>query len=179
MVNVALPTLAEDFDVPTTDIEWIAVGYLLALAAVIPAAGWLGDRFGTRRVFITALVVFVAMSLLCAGARSLQQLIGLRVLQGLGGGLLVPVGSAMLYRAFPMEDRAKAAIGVLSVAVIAPAIGPMLAAKGVLFAGLDVIGDYLTEVNVTSPTGIREIDKQFGISVADELIAAIEARLDQ
>jgi glutathione synthase len=60
---------------------------------------------------------------------------------------------------------------------IASEVGPTLAAKGVLFAGLDVIGDYLTEINVTSPTGIREIDSQFGISVADELIAAIEARL--
>jgi glutathione synthase len=60
---------------------------------------------------------------------------------------------------------------------IASEVGPTLAAKGVLFAGLDVIGDYLTEINVTSPTGIREIDSQFGISVADELIAAIETRL--
>lgn len=126
MVNVALPSLADDFGAPTTDIEWIAVGYLLGLAAVIPAAGWLGDRFGTKRVFVVALAGFVVMSLVCAAAQSLNQLIVFRVLQGLGGGLLVPIGGAMLYRAFPMEERARAAIGVLSVAVIAPAIGPML-----------------------------------------------------
>ena len=54
MVNVALPTMAEDFGVPTTDIEWIAVGYLLSFAAVIPIAGWVGDRFGTKRVFVIA-----------------------------------------------------------------------------------------------------------------------------
>ena len=126
MVNVALPRMAEDLGVGTTDIEWIAVGYLLTYAAVIPAAGWLGDRFGTRRVFITALVAFVATSLLCGIAQTLDQLIAFRVLQGLGAGLVTPVGGAMLYRAFPMADRAKAAIGVLSVAVIAPAIGPML-----------------------------------------------------
>ncbi len=126
MVNVALPTLARDFGVPTTDIEWVAVGYLLSLAAVIPAAGWIGDRFGTKRVFVISLVVFVVMSLLCGAAQSLEQLIVFRVLQGVGGGMLTPIGGAMLYRAFPMEERAKAAIGVLSVAVIAPAIGPVL-----------------------------------------------------
>ena len=126
MVNVALPTMAKDFGVPTTDIEWIAVGYLLTYAAVIPAAGWLGDRFGTKRVFTTALIAFVVTSLACGLSRNLDQLIVFRVLQGVGAGLVTPVGAAMLYRAYSMEDRAKAAIGVLSVAVIAPAIGPML-----------------------------------------------------
>jgi EmrB/QacA subfamily drug resistance transporter len=126
MVNVALPTLADDFGVATTDIEWIAVGYLLAYAAVIPAAGWLGDRFGTKRVFSTALMAFVATSLACGAAQTLDQLIFFRILQGVGAGLVTPVGAAMLYRAYSMEDRAKAAIGVLSVAVTAPAIGPML-----------------------------------------------------
>ncbi len=126
MVNVALPTLAEDFGVASTDIEWVAVGYLLALAAVIPAAGWLGDRFGSKRVFTTALAVFVVTSMMCGAAQTLSQLIAFRVLQGLGGGMLVPIGSAMLFHAFPLEERAKAAVGVLSVAVVAPAIGPML-----------------------------------------------------
>ena len=126
MVNVALPTLAREFGVPTTDIEWIAIGYLLSFAAVIPAAGWLGDRFGTKRMFVVALTIFVAMSLLCGVAQSLDQLVFFRILQGAGGGLVTPVGSTMLYRAFPMAERAKAAIGVLSVTVIAPAIGPML-----------------------------------------------------
>jgi EmrB/QacA subfamily drug resistance transporter len=126
MVNVALPTLAEEFGVESTEIEWVAVGYLLSLAAVIPVAGWLGDRFGSKRVFTIALAVFVAISLACGAAQTLEQLVVLRVLQGIGGGLLTPVGSAMLFRAYPMADRAKAAIGVLSVVVIAPAVGPVL-----------------------------------------------------
>ncbi len=126
MVNVALPTMAKDFGVPTTDIEWIAVGYLLSYAAVIPAAGWLGDRFGTKRVFLFALTAFTATSLLCGLSQTLDQLVAFRILQGIGAGLVTPIGAAMLYRAYPMEERAKAAIGVLSVAVIAPAIGPML-----------------------------------------------------
>ena len=126
MVNVALPTLADEFGVASTDIEWVAVGYLLSLAAVIPVAGWLGDRFGSKRVFVTALIVFVLVSMACGAAQTLDQLVVLRVLQGMGGGLLTPVGSAMLFRAYPMADRAKAAIGVLSVVVIAPAVGPVI-----------------------------------------------------
>jgi EmrB/QacA subfamily drug resistance transporter len=126
MVNVGLPTLAAEFGVPSTDIEWVAVGYLLSLAAMIPVAGWLADRFGSKRVFVSALVGFVSISLACGAAQTLDLLVALRVMQGIGGGLLIPVGSAMLFRAYPMAERAKAAVGVLSVVVIAPAIGPVL-----------------------------------------------------
>lgn len=126
MVNVALPKMAEDFGVQPSEVEWIAVGYLLAVATVIPAAGWLGDRFGTKRVFVVSLFMFTLVSLFCGAAQSLDQLVVLRVLQGLGGGLMTPIGGAMLYRAFPMSQRASAATAVLSVAVIAPALGPML-----------------------------------------------------
>jgi EmrB/QacA subfamily drug resistance transporter len=125
-VNVALPTLARQFGVPTTDIEWVALAYLLTLAAVIPAAGWLGDRFGTKRMFLTALTLFVTGSLFCGASQSLAQLIVSRILQGLGAGLITPIGSAMLFRAFPLRERATATVGVLSVAVVAPAIGPIL-----------------------------------------------------
>ncbi len=134
MVNVALPKMADDFGVQSTDIEWIAVGYLLSYASVIPASGWLGDRFGTRRVFLVGLTVFVVLSILCGIAQTLPQLVVLRILQGAGGGVLTPIGSAMLYRAFSLEERAKAAIGVLSVAVVAPAIGPLLGGFLVDFA---------------------------------------------
>ncbi len=126
VVNVALPTLADEFGVSSTDIEWISVAYLLAFASVIPAAGWMGDRFGTKRVFVGALAVFVAASGLCGAAPSLGALVAFRVLQGLGAGLITPIGSAMLFRAFPLEERSTATVGVLSVAVVAPAIGPVL-----------------------------------------------------
>ncbi len=86
MVNVALPTMAKDFGVQTSEVEWIAVGYLLAVATVIPAAGWLGDRFGTKRIFVLSLAAFTVVSLLCGAAQTLDQLVILRVLQGLGGG---------------------------------------------------------------------------------------------
>lgn len=126
IVNVALPTLAREFGVSSTDIEWVSVAYLLALAAMIPAAGWLGDRYGTKRMFLVALTVFVVASGLCGAAPSLVTLVMARVLQGLGAGLITPIGSAMLFRAFPLEQRSTATVGVLSVAVVAPAIGPVL-----------------------------------------------------
>jgi EmrB/QacA subfamily drug resistance transporter len=126
IVNVALPTLAREFDVASTDIEWVSVAYLLAFAAVIPAAGWLGDRYGTKRMFIVALTIFVVASGLCGAAPSLTLLVVFRVLQGLGAGLITPIGSAMLFRSFPLSERSTATVGVLSVAVVAPAIGPVL-----------------------------------------------------
>ena len=126
IVNVAIPTLAREFDVLVTDVEWVVIGYLLALASAIPAAGWLSDRFGSKRVFLGALVVFTVSSALCGSAPSLEMLIGFRVLQGLGAGLITPVGSAILFRAYPMDERARAAAAVVGVAVIAPAIGPAL-----------------------------------------------------
>ncbi len=125
-VNVALPTLADQFGVASTEIEWVALSYLLTLAAVIPAAGWMGDRFGTKRMFLLALTLFVTGSLLCGASQSLAQLIGSRVIQGLGAGLITPIGSAMLFRAFPLSERATATVGVLSVAVVSPAVGPVL-----------------------------------------------------
>ena len=109
MVNVALPAMADDFSVEANEAEWVAVGYLLAVAAVIPAAGWLSDRFGSKRVFVSALGWFTACSVLCGFAQSLDQLIVFRVLQGAGGGLLVPIGSAIVFRAFPLHRRATAA----------------------------------------------------------------------
>lgn len=126
IVNVALPTLADEFGVPVTEVEWVVVGYLLALASAIPAAGWLSDRFGSKRVFLGALVVFTIASGLCGAAGSLDQLVLFRLLQGLGAGLITPIGSAILFRAYPVSERATAAAAVVGVAVIAPAIGPAL-----------------------------------------------------
>src|SRR5262245_66075631 len=106
VTNVAIPTLAVDFAASTTTIEWVITGYLLSLAMFIPVSGWLGDRFGTKRVFIFALSTFTASSLLCGLAWDVDSLIAFRVLQGIGGGMLTPVGMTMLFRAFPPSERA-------------------------------------------------------------------------
>ncbi len=126
IVNVALPTLSREFGADTNTIEWVVTGYLLSLALWIPASGWLGDRFGTKRIFIFALFMFTLASGLCGAAWNIQSLIVFRVLQGVGGGMLTPVGTAMLYRAFPPVERPKASSLLAMVTVLAPAIGPIL-----------------------------------------------------
>jgi EmrB/QacA subfamily drug resistance transporter len=126
IVNVALPTLGRDFHAGTTSIEWVVLGYLLSLAVWIPASGWVGDRLGTRRVFLCALAMFTFASALCGQANSLSELVTFRVLQGVGGGMLAPVGTAMLFRAFPPIERAKASTVLIVPTVLAPALGPVL-----------------------------------------------------
>ena len=126
IVNVALPDLGREFHATTASIEWIVLGYLLSLALWIPASGWIGDRLGTRRVFLFALAMFTGASALCGQAHSLGELVGFRVLQGVGGGMLVPVGTAMLFRAFPPIERAKASTVLILPTVLAPALGPVL-----------------------------------------------------
>lgn len=126
VVNVALPVLSDEFGVSVTDVDAVAIAFTVALAVSIPPAGWLSDRYGSKRVFLAALATFTVASTLCGAAATLDQLVVFRVFQGIGAGLITPVGSAMLFRSFPIEERAVAANAVLSVAVIAPATGPVL-----------------------------------------------------
>jgi len=126
ITNVALPRLAEDFNASTTTIEWVVTGYLVSLAIFIPVSGWAGDRFGTKRVFMFALTVFTLSSLAAGFSQSIGQLILFRVVQGVGGGMLTPVGTAMLFRAFPPAERATASAILALPAVVAPASGPVL-----------------------------------------------------
>lgn len=126
VVNVALPTMAHDFRVGTASIEWVVTGYLLSLAVFIPASGWIGDRIGTKRVFLAALLLFTVASALCGQAHSVTELVVFRILQGAGGGMLMPVGTAMLFRAFPPQQRARATSILIIPTVVAPASGPVL-----------------------------------------------------
>ena len=126
IVNVALPTLGRELIVGNDVLQWVVTGYLLSLAVWIPASGWLGDRFGTKRIFLLALTIFVGASALCGLAQDATSLIAFRVLQGVGGGMLTPVGTTMVVRAFPREERARgsAIIGVPT--VLAPVLGPLI-----------------------------------------------------
>jgi len=126
IVNVALVTLGREFDVPPVMTEAVVVAYLVSLAVFIPASGWLGDRFGTKRIFLTALALFVGASALCGQARTLEQLVAFRVLQGAGGGLLTPVGMAMLYRTFPPQERIAVGRILMFATILGPASGPIL-----------------------------------------------------
>jgi EmrB/QacA subfamily drug resistance transporter len=126
IVNVALPSISRDVGVDTSGLSSVNVGYLVALAVFIPVSGWLGNRFGTRRTTLTALLLFTAASGLCATAGSLGALTGYRVLQGVGGGLLAPVGMTMMLRAFPVTERLRAQKYVMLPTAVAPALGPVL-----------------------------------------------------
>ncbi|HEX2317712.1 MAG TPA: MDR family MFS transporter [Streptosporangiaceae bacterium] len=126
IVNVALPTIGREFHVSPTAVDSIAISFLVSLAVFIPASGWLGDRFGGKRVLLTAIALFTGASALCGIATSLGELVVFRVLQGAGGGMLAPVGMAMLYRVFPPEERIRAAAILTVPTTLAPALGPVL-----------------------------------------------------
>jgi len=126
IVNVALPTIGRDFKVSPTAVDSISIAFLVSLAVFIPASGWLGDRLGGKRVLLAAIAVFTAASALCGLASSLDELVVFRILQGVGGGMLAPVGMAMLYRAFPPAKRIRAAAILTVPTTLAPALGPVL-----------------------------------------------------
>jgi EmrB/QacA subfamily drug resistance transporter len=134
VVNVALPTLGQAFGTDLSLLHWVISAYLLAQAAVIPLAGWLSDRFGARRVYLISIVLFTLGSVLCGLALSAEMLIGTRVLQGLGGGMLMPIGMAVLFRLTPPERRG-AVFGLFGLPImVAPAIGPLLSGYLVQYA---------------------------------------------
>jgi EmrB/QacA subfamily drug resistance transporter len=126
IVNVALPSLGRDLNASPTAVSAVSIGYLVSLAVVIPASGWLGDRFGSKRVLLIAIVLFTAASALCGFAQDFSQIVGFRVLQGVGGGMLTPVGMAMLFRTFPPAERVRASSILVVPTALAPALGPVL-----------------------------------------------------
>ncbi|GHG05156.1 MULTISPECIES: DHA2 family efflux MFS transporter permease subunit [Amycolatopsis] len=125
IVTVGIGSIARDLDSPLTTVQWVASAYLLAASAAIPLSGWLTDRFGGRAVWLTAVAVFTAGTLLCGFAWSAPALVAFRVLHGLGGGLMQPVGQAVFAQeAGPALGRM---IGVITLpATVAPVLGPML-----------------------------------------------------
>src|SRR5262249_11911734 len=98
IVSVGLPTLGREFGTSISTIQWVPTSYLLAFASVIPLAGWASERFGAKRVWLASLTAFMLGSLLCGLSGSIPGLIVFRVLQGLGGGMIMPVGQAILAR---------------------------------------------------------------------------------
>jgi EmrB/QacA subfamily drug resistance transporter len=126
MVTVAFATLGREFGRTPEEMQGILIGYLVSMAMFIPASGWLGDRFGTKRIFLLALAIFTTGSLLSGLAGSYEHLLFSRILQGAGGGLLTPVGMAMLYRTFPPEERVRISRILMFALIIGPASGPLV-----------------------------------------------------
>src|SRR5215213_7085591 len=126
VVSVALPTFQTEFDATYAEVAWTMTGYTLALATVIPLSGWAADRFGTKRLYMLALLLFTLGSALCATADSIEQLVGYRVLQGLGGGMLMPIGMTIMTRAAGPQriGRLMAVLGIPM--LLGPIGGPIL-----------------------------------------------------
>lgn len=126
IVNVAIPTLGADLKTSISAIQWVMTGYMLAFATVIPLTGWASERFGAKRVWLAALLLFISGSVLAGAAWSIGSLIVFRVLQGLGAGLILPVGQTILAQAAGPQrmGRVMSLIGVPM--LLAPVFGPVL-----------------------------------------------------
>ena len=126
IVNIAFPTLRSAFGASLNDSQWVISIYVMALGITTPVAGFLGDRFDIKRIYLLGLALFTLGSLLCGIAPSLPLLIAARALQGIGGGIAQPLGAAQLYRAFPPKEQGTA-FGIFGLSLVAaPALGPVL-----------------------------------------------------
>jgi EmrB/QacA subfamily drug resistance transporter len=126
IVNVALDTLSRELHAPLSTIQWVSTGYLLSLAAVIPLSGWLTERLGSKRTWIISIAFFAIGSGLCALATSAGELIVFRILQGLGGGMLMPVGFTLIAQSAGPR-RVGRALGVVGVPILlGPIFGPII-----------------------------------------------------
>jgi len=126
IVNIAFRTLQEEFAAGVNESQWIISIYVLALGISTPLSGFLGDRFGMKRTYVTGLGIFILGSFLCGISPNLWLLIGARTLQGFGGGIALPLGTALLFSAFPAKEQGTA-LGIFGIAIVtAPALGPIL-----------------------------------------------------
>jgi EmrB/QacA subfamily drug resistance transporter len=131
ILNTAVPAIAKAMDVTPLNMKSVLASYTLSLAVFIPISGWMADRFGTRRVFASAIGIFTLGSLLCGASVNITMLVACRVLQGVGGAMMMPVGRMTMVRTFPKSDLIRA----MSFVAIPSLIGPML---GPIFGGLIV-----------------------------------------
>ena len=126
IVTVALTSIRTDLGTDVNTVQWIVTGFFLANAAVVAVGGYLANRFGRKRMFILGLTVFTLGSVLCGLSPSIGWLITFRVLQGIGGGILLPIGPALAFDSFPQEERARASAVVAVPVLLAPVFGPIL-----------------------------------------------------
>ena len=126
IINTALPSMASSLGESPLRMQSVVVAYSLTMAMLIPASGWIADRFGTRRVFFSAILLFVVGSVACAVSQGIGQLVAARVVQGLGGALLLPVGRLALLRTVPRSEFLQAMSFVAIPGLIGPLLGPTL-----------------------------------------------------
>jgi EmrB/QacA subfamily drug resistance transporter len=124
IVNTAIPSIAASLDVTPLSLKSVVTSYILSLAVGIPVSGWMADRFGTRRVFGTAIAIFTTASVLCGLSVNSQMMVAARLLQGLGGAMMMPVGRLAIIRTFPKSELLGAMNFVILPALIGPLLGP-------------------------------------------------------
>src|SRR5919201_1800587 len=139
IVNVALATLGRDLHSSISQIQWVVTGYMLALAAVIPVSGWAAQRFGAKRVYLLSLVMFTVGSMLCGLSTSTRELVVFRVLQGIGGGMILPLGQMMMASAAGPKRMGRV-MSIVAVPAVIAAIRILPAAAGGERRELDVRG---------------------------------------
>jgi EmrB/QacA subfamily drug resistance transporter len=125
-LSTALPTLARAFQTNPIHLKLCLTAYIMALAVFVPASGWAADRYGARRVFMSAMAVFLLGSVLCAMSSSLSELVGARILQGAGGAMMTPVGRIIVVGSQPREKLVSAMIWLTTPAMLGPIVGPPL-----------------------------------------------------
>ncbi|TWC67506.1 DHA2 family efflux MFS transporter permease subunit [Herbaspirillum sp. SJZ099] len=126
IVNTALPAMARSLGEPVLAMHPVVVAYTLTMASLTPASGWLADRFGTRKMYFAAILVFVIGSILCATAHTLPQLLAARVVQGIGGSMLLPVGRLAVLRSVPGAQYIAALASISIAGQLGPVVGPVL-----------------------------------------------------
>ena len=126
IANIALPHIAGSLSATTDQATWVLTSYFVANAIILPMTGWLGNHFGRKRVFISCIGMFIFASALCGMAVNLPMLIAARILQGAGGGAMVPIAQAILLESFPVAKRGVAMATFSMAVIVAPIIGPTL-----------------------------------------------------
>src|SRR3954463_7030764 len=124
IVNTAVPTMAASLGVQPLSLKGVLTSYTLALAVFIPISGWMADRFGTKQIFKLAVALFMLGSLLCGLAPNVPLLVGARILQGIGGAMMTPVGRLALGRSFPRSEMLRTMNYVIIPALLGPRLGP-------------------------------------------------------
>lgn len=170
IVNVAIPKMMSVFGVNQSEIEWVVTAYALVSGALVPVTGYLGDRFGYKRIFLLAMIIFTIGSGLCGIAWSNSSMIIFRIIQAAGGGALMPISMAMIFRMFPAEKRGMA-MGLFGIAVMfAPATGPTLSGYIVEYL------DWRLIFTINVPIGI--LDFFLAMAVLKEFKSPVASKFD-
>jgi len=193
IANIALPHIAGSLSATTDQATWVLTSYLVANAIILPMTGWLGNHFGRKRVFITCIGIFTFASVLCGMALDLPMLILARILQGAGGGAMVPIAQAILLESFPVAKRGVAMATFSLAVIVAPIIGPTLGGwitdnyswRWIFYINLPVgiLAMFLAEWLVEDPPYIKRNEKAaidfIGFGLLAVWLATLQVVLDK